>query len=180
MWRCGASWLQWDGTHWVFEETIRAFHLARILCRAAEDARAKTVAAVITLARTDRRQAATTAQWDADPWLLGTAKGTIDLRTGKLFAPRPLDYITKVTNVAPDSKMGCPKWLAFLDDVTAKEKDETRSKELVAYLQRVCGYCLTGVTKEDAIFFLYGTGANGKSVFLRTVSGILREIMRPR
>jgi putative DNA primase/helicase len=66
------KWLQWDGTHWVFEDTLRAFDLARELCRDANDAKHKTVAAVVGLARTDRRQAATTAQWDADPWLLGT------------------------------------------------------------------------------------------------------------
>jgi putative DNA primase/helicase len=45
-------------------------------------------------------------------------------------------------------------------------------------LKRVCGYCLTGFTKEDALFFLYGTGRNGKSVFLRTVAGVVHEYHR--
>ena len=34
------------------------------------------------------------------------------------------------------------------------------------------GYALTGSTQEAALFFLYGTGANGKTVFCNTVSGI--------
>ena len=46
-------------------------------------------------------------------------------------------------------------------------------QELIDYLQRVCGYCLTGFIKEHALFFLYGTGANGKSVFINTIRGIL-------
>jgi putative DNA primase/helicase len=46
------------------------------------------------------------------------------------------------------------------------------NKELVDYLQRVCGYCMTGHIKEHALFFLYGTGANGKSVFINTLRGI--------
>ena len=37
------------------------------------------------------------------------------------------------------------------------------------------GYCLTGVTSEHALFFLYGTGANGKSVFVSTLAAILGD-----
>ena len=70
---------------------------ARTTCRdAAEDARrrahparigsAATVAAVERLARADRRHAASADQWDADPWLLNTPGGTVDLRTGALRA----------------------------------------------------------------------------------------------
>src|SRR5215813_2757661 len=79
---------------------LHAYDLARVLCRAAKYAAAKTVAAVISHARADRRQAATVEQWDADIWKLGTPAGTVDLRTGKLSAPSPLDYITKITAVA--------------------------------------------------------------------------------
>jgi putative DNA primase/helicase len=57
--------------------------MARLVCRiasaeitdpkaiklAAAVASAKTVAATISLARADRRHAATIEQWDADPWL---------------------------------------------------------------------------------------------------------------
>src|SRR5215471_7181944 len=36
-----------------------------------------------------------------------------------------------------------------------------------------CVYALTGMTIEHALFFLYGTGTNGKSVLMSTVAGIL-------
>ena len=39
----------------------------------------------------------------------------------------------------------------------------------------MAGYCLTGVTTEHALFFLYGTGANGKSVFVNTLTAILGD-----
>ncbi len=42
-------------------------------------------------------------------------------------------------------------------------------------MQRVIGYCLTGSTREHALFFLYGTGANGKSVFLSLISVLLGD-----
>jgi putative DNA primase/helicase len=151
------------------EETLHAYHLARVLCRKAEDAKNKTVAAVVSLARTDRRQAATPAQWDANSWLLGTPKGTVDLRTGKLSAPRPADYITKIVSVVPSEdppRDSCPRWLTFINRVTKGDE------KLQDYLQRVCGYSLTGDVSEDAIFFAYGKGQNGKTVFLNTVSRI--------
>jgi putative DNA primase/helicase len=164
------KWLWWDNVRWVPEETLFAFHLARELCRNHGDAQHKTVAAVVGLARTDRRQAAMTEQWDTDPWLLGTPKGTINLHTGKLSPPKPTDYITKITAVAPSDEPpcdSCPLWLTFLNRVT------NGNEKLQDYLQRVCGYSLTGDTTEDALFFHYGKGGNGKSVFLDTISGIL-------
>jgi P4 family phage/plasmid primase-like protien len=162
------KWLQWDGARWVFEDTLHAFHLARDLCRRAGDADHKKVANVVALARSDRHQAATTDQWDKDPWLLGTPKGTVDLRTGKLQPARQSDYITKIASVAPGGE--CPRWLKFLDEVMNKDK------ELISYLQRMSGYSLTGITNEHAIFFHHGKGGNGKSVFLRTIAGILSEL----
>jgi putative DNA primase/helicase len=166
------KWLEWDGTRWRFEDTLHAFDLARVLCRAAGDADNKTVAAVVALVRTDRRQAATVAQWDADPWLLGTPGGTVDLRTGKLMPARQEDYITKSTSVAPADEppaQSCQLWLEFLQRVTGG------SQKLQDFLQRTCGYCLPGLTTEDSLFFFYGLGANGKSVLLRALAGLLGD-----
>jgi D5-like protein len=59
------QWMHWVA-RWQAEDTLAAFDLSRVLCRAAGDAKVKTVAAVVTLARTDRRMAATIEQWDAD------------------------------------------------------------------------------------------------------------------
>ena len=94
---------------------------------------------------------------------------TIDLNTGAQYAPRRNDYMTHCTAAAPDGRGDCPQWRAFLDRITGGDVD------LQAYLQRVIGYCLTGSTKEHALFFLYGTGANGKSVFLNTVVNIMGD-----
>jgi putative DNA primase/helicase len=125
------------------------------------------VAAVERLARSDRRIAATIDQWDADPWLLNTPAGMIDLRTGTMRAQRAGDYMTKLTAIGP--RGDCPLFLGFLDRITGSDP------ELVAYFRRVLGYALTGATRDHALFFGYGTGANGKSVLLSTVAGILGD-----
>jgi putative DNA primase/helicase len=92
---------------------------------------------------------------------------TIDLKSAEISAPNREHYMTKATAVAPGGE--CPTWLTFLDRVTNGDR------ALVEYLQRVCGYCLTGSTLEHVLFFLHGTGANGKSVFVNTIAGMLGD-----
>ena len=180
-WRYVAAWgrwLVWDGRRWRNEETLAATDLIRGVCRhaalqadnpklAAKLATSGTVGGVERLARADRRHAATTAEWDADPWLLNTPGGVVDLRTGRLRAHDRADRMTKITTATPAGD--CPTWRRFLAEVTGDDAD------LQAYLQRVSGYCLTGSTQEHALFFLYGTGANGKSVFVNTLATILGD-----
>lgn len=174
------KWMQWTGTHWQPDDTKHVWHHSRTICRrasaecaeltdnqkvAANIASAKTVAAVERLAQADRRHAATVGQWDLDAWVLNTPKGVVDLRTGKLGRHDPDVHMTKITAVAPEGE--CPMWDAFLDTVTAYDD------KLIAYLQRVAGYCLTGSIREHALFFAFGTGANGKGVFINTLTGVL-------
>jgi P4 family phage/plasmid primase-like protien len=172
------AWLTWTGTRWEREGTLRAFDLARHICRAAANrannarvrtklSQAATVAAVERLARADRRHATTAEVWDRDPWLLNTPAGIVDLRSGALAPHDRSLCMTKITSAAPGGD--CPAWLAFLDQVTGGDL------ELQAYLRRVVGYALTGVTTEHALFFLYGTGANGKSVFANTLTALLGD-----
>jgi putative DNA primase/helicase len=130
-------------------------------------ASAKTISAVESLARSDRRLAATVDQWDADPWLLNTPDGVVDLKTGILRPHRIEDYMTKITAIGPGGN--CPLFLAFLDRIMSGDH------EVIRYIQRVFGYGLTGEIIEHALFFWYGTGANGKSVLLSTVSGLLGD-----
>ena len=174
-----SRWMRWDGCRWGTDATLHVFDLVRDLCReasvefaetpasASKTSSAATVAAVERLARTDRRHAAMIEQWDSDPWLLNTPGGRVNLHTGELSEHRRSDYCTRMTAATPGGS--CPQWLIFLERITAG------NQELQAFLQRVAGYCLTGVTFEHALFFLYGTGANGKSVFLTTLSGMLHE-----
>ena len=180
-WRYVAGWgrwLVWDGLRWRTEDTLAAADLIRHVCRhaainannpkvAAKLAASSTVGGVERLARADRRHAATTDEWDADPWLLNTPGGVVDLKTGRLRPHDRADRMTKITTATPGGD--CPTWRQFLDEVTGGDK------ELQVYLQRMVGYALTGSTREHALFFLYGTGANGKSVFVNTLATILGD-----
>ena len=180
-WRYVAAWgrwLVWDGQRWRNEDTLAATDLIRSVCRqtavraedrklAAKLASSGTVGGVERLARADRRHAATTDEWDADPWLLNTPGGVVDLKTGRTRANDRADRMTKITTATPRGE--CPQWRSFLSDVTGGDQN------LQDYLQRMVGYALTGSTREHALFFLYGTGANGKSVFVNTLADILGD-----
>lgn len=117
----------------------------------------------------DRRHAATADEWDADLWRLNTPGGVVDLRTGEIRPHDRADRMTKITTITPVPGRPCPTWQRFLGQVTGGDD------ALMAYLQRMAGYCLTGATSEHALFFLYGTGANGKSVFVNTLFTLLGD-----
>jgi P4 family phage/plasmid primase-like protien len=173
-----SKWFRWDGARWKQEDTLHAFDIARAICRdeavrctdsGDRDAlaRASTVSAVERLARADRKHAATVEQWDADGWLLNTPAGIVDLRSGQRGPHDPAACMTKITAAAPGGE--APTWLRFLDRITGGDA------ELQGFLARITGYALTGSTREHALFFLYGTGGNGKGVFLNTLAAVLGD-----
>jgi putative DNA primase/helicase len=172
------QWFCWDGTCWREDEKREVFNMARVVCREIANtinrrneqkriASAKTRAAVVSLASEDPRIAATVDQWDKDPWLLCTPNGVVDLRTGDVREHRVEDYMTKQVAVSPGGD--CPRWRQFMYEVTGGDV------ELQQFLQRWCGYALTGTTREHALGFGFGMGANGKSVFTSTVVGVLAD-----
>ena len=197
-------WMFWTGTHWDSNRELHVFTAVRDFLRAqanqltdwAETAatakpadadsirgwaasqskqlrQAPTVSAVETLARSNAGAAVTIAQCDADPELLGTPAGTVDLTTGQLRDAKRDDLITKQTSVAPAPEgETSPLWNEFLHTVMQGDT------ELVRFLQTLAGYAATGLTREQRLFFLFGTGSNGKSVFLNTLMSVFGDYAR--
>ena len=102
---------------------------------------------------------------DRFPWVWPLSLGTGARRTVRKSDSRA--YCTKITAVGP--RGDCPLFLKFLTKIMGGDE------ALIAYLRRVFGYCLTGDASEQALFFNYGGGANGKTVLMSTVSGILGD-----
>lgn len=173
------SWIRWPGDRWERDRTqwalFRCRKLAQEMSRGAgkrtrrTTGRAGFVAGAERLARADPVHAVTQEIWDHDPLLLGVPGGVIDLRTGYLGPADPEQYITRKTGVAPVDSQTCPRWKAFLAEATGGDDD------LIAYIQRLVGYSLTGETREHMLAFFYGPGGNGKSVFVNTICGILGD-----
>jgi putative DNA primase/helicase len=148
-----------------------AIEWARGLCRVVGMRKASNAGGVERLARVDRRLAVTSEIWDQDKLLLGTPGGTVDLRDGSIRQGDQGDYITKQVAVAPAPPGSAPprRWLQFLAEAM---RDDL---EMVRFLQVAAGYCLTGQTKEHALFFSHGVGGNGKTVFTNTLRRIMGD-----
>jgi putative DNA primase/helicase len=181
------SWLIWDGARWQPDrrgeiqaraiDTVRAIAeeggapggpvRKALAAHATTSQRAERIGAMVRLAQS--MLPVTADELDADPWLLTTPSGTLDLRTGALHAHERRDRITRTTRVPYDPHATCPRWERFLREATGGDE------ELVAYLQRAAGYAATGSTRERAIVVLLGPTASGKTTFLEVLRAALGD-----
>lgn len=111
-------------------------------------------------------------KWDQKPWTLACKNGCVDLRTGEFKNGNPGDFIKTVCPTKwIDIESRCMPWIQFLHEIF------DFNEELVDYIQRLLGYCLTGTTKEDIYIILYGEhGRNGKGTLIETLKLILGEL----
>lgn len=174
-WTPGLDWMTNHGTHWERDELLRRFTLAKSVCKhaasgmdserlAAKVCAANTVSAMLTLARCDAALVTPVSEWDKHPMVLNTPGDAYDLETGQPVSRDGLLF-TQVTAVAP-SAAPTPAWDKFIHEVFDGDL------AMVEFIQRLGGYSLTGSIKEQKLFFLHGTGANGKSVFLDVLRAI--------
>lgn len=166
-------WFHWIGGRWRWDQAGVILHAIVEHLRAACPTKpamqsSRTARGVQAIVAVNPSIATAHALFDSAPMLLGTPSAVIDLASGKSRSAERGDYITKATSVAP--RWTAPRlWLKFLSEATGGDIP------LVAYLQRVAGYCLTGSTNAHALFFLFGGGKNGKSVFLNTVARVVGD-----
>lgn len=100
--------------------------------------------------------------------LLVVANGVIDLRTGEMVQPRPDYFFTVSCPVNYSSDAPEPtRFIQFMHEITCGDK------ELYEYLLRALGYCITGETREQVYFIFHGSGSNGKSVLVKTLTSVL-------
>ena len=181
-------WLAWDGRRWNPDATGLVERLAKrtarsILHEAADEADddmhkdlvkfarqsegAMRRANMLRLAQSEEGIPILPGDLDIDPWALNVVNGTIDLRTGQLRPHRRDDLLSKLAPVEfrPDAE--APTWRRFLGRILQDNAD------LIGFLQRLLGHCLTGDVSEHILPILHGTGANGKSTLVGAVLTML-------
>lgn len=125
--------------------------------------------AMIRLAESERGIPVAPSELDSDRWVLNCVNCTVDLRTGEARSQRRRDLITKLAGVDYGLGARCERWIQFLTEVFAPHPD------IIPFIQRAIGYSLTGDTREECLFLLWGKGRNGKGTFIKTVAGVLGD-----
>jgi len=181
-------WLVWRNNRWVEDRDGEVFRMAKVAARyrlensarIADDEQRKEAAAwslqsesryrlqaALDLAKCTAPISDAGADWDADPFLIGVQNGIVDLRNGQLRTARPQDHVTIHAGVQFDLTASCPKFDEFLREIFLHDAD------VIAFIQRAVGYCLTGAVTEQCLFLCHGDGQNGKSTFLEAIRSVL-------
>lgn len=180
--------LFWNGQHWVWsdgpeiwdlaKETVRSIYQeaaqepddskrADIAKWAKQSESNQKLSSMIEIARHDLRIQISPDKLDSNPMLLNCQNGTLDLRTGILRQPQREDFLTLIIPTPFNPDAVCPIWENFIETIT------NRDEQFKGYLQRITGYSLTGDTRAQCLFFLYGLGSNGKSTFVDAIHRLL-------
>ncbi len=111
--------------------------------------------------------------FDREKFIFNCHNGTINLKTMEFRPHSPADRLTKLTEVDYDPSATCPRWDSFMEEVFEGDADRIR------YLQKCIGYAMSGDTRLECMFILYGpTSRNGKGTTMETVLRILGEYGR--
>jgi putative DNA primase/helicase len=183
-----SKWLIWNNVRWVKDDVGQIYKLAKETVRAIyneaatviSDKESKGLAKHALKSQNDSRIRAminqaqpevpiTPDELDSNPMLLNVKNGTLDLFTGEILPHCREHLITKLAPVEFIPGAKCPKWEMFLSEIMGGKS------ELMTFLQTIVGYSLTGDTREQCLFILYGSGANGKTTFLNIIGKLLGD-----
>lgn len=159
------------------EETskVKAGLASALLAWAKASQRASMVSAMLTLIQPHVE--IQPGEFDAHRWLFNCPNGTINFETGELQPHRRADYLTQRSPIRYNPEATCPRFLQFLDEITAGWVDGKMALRpgLRDYVLRVLAYALTGDTSEQLWHLLLGKGENGKTTLMELLAFILGD-----
>lgn len=184
------KWLIWDDRRWKKDESGEVYelawktvlHLSRKMpeCPSTEEAEAlmnhakrstsaRRVESMLTTVSTEPEIRILPSDMDRDLFFFNCANGILDLRSGRLIPHDRQKMMTRVSPIAYMEDACCPTWKRFLRDIF------DGNRELIRFVQKFLGCCLSGDMSCQCMFILHGNGANGKSTFINIISTILGD-----
>ena len=185
-------WMIWDGKTWCKDDKQQIKNLADKMIREVkkeyfdelgkDDKKAEVILknfkhlsstsgkdAMLKEAMHIQSIATTNTDYDTNPYLLNCENGVVDLKTGTLLPHDKRYMLSKNTHVNVDFNGKPKEWINALNGIFQNNEG------VLSFVKKAVGYSLTGDTKEQCFFQCYGNGANGKSVFLNTISNVLGD-----
>ena len=109
-------------------------------------------------------------EFDVDPYLFNCQNGTLHLKTMDFLPHGANDKLTKISQVVYDPSARCERFDAFVDEIMSS--DHQRAD----FLQRSLGYALSGDTRFECLFILFGaTTRNGKGTLMESVLTVMGD-----
>ncbi|MGA3207540.1 MAG: phage/plasmid primase, P4 family [Syntrophales bacterium] len=131
-----------------------------------------TQKAVMHICRSDRSYLGFNGQWDEDPYLVAAPNGILNLKDMTFRDGKPEDNIrTVIPTPWEGMNVPCPLWGKTLLEIFDENPD------VVDYLHRVFGYCLTGLTRHHHLWIFEGKGRNGKSLLYKILKYVLGDLI---
>lgn len=180
-WAKGLGFFVWNGRTWEVSEVKVRQEIHRMAAALMLAGKVKEAKPFATTSRIDDLMTELKAvpsvhmkasDFDNRPELLAFRNGTVNLRTGELRPHDKADMMTYCLDLEYDPAAACPRWEKFLTEIMPG------MPEMPSYIQRMCGYGITGYTDEQCFAVLWGKGANGKSVLTDTLSTVFRVISK--
>lgn len=186
------AWFIWNDAYWKEDNNLKIFRYTDMtlqymrtqeMAKKTEDAK-QVFAAFIDksshirnirnwLDTTKFKEEVVTTQddYDKNGYLLNFKNGTLNLKTQEFYKHRKEDLITKYIAINYNEKALAPNWTEFLETIFLGDT------ELIEYVQMALGMSLIGLSLEEVLFFAYGSGGNGKSVFFKIIRNIFNDYM---
>ena len=131
----------------------------------------QNLVSMIQMAKAEPGMSRSINQFDSNPMLLGVQNGVLDLTSQLLLPMSPDIFVSKRCNATFDPSAKCPRFLKFLSEVQPAIDNAN-------FVQRWIGYNLTGLVDEQKLLFLFGEGANGKSVLAELMAWLMGDYTR--
>lgn len=181
------EWMYFNGRYWQPDSAKMAERLAKQTCGqlwklignvpiehreafskwAKKSRNRERQSALLMVARSDERMIDNWDLFDKDPYLLPCGNGLLDLQTQKLMPFSPAYRVSSGTDVNYNPKVDQSAWLDFLNSSLKGNEG------LIQFLQRSAGYTLSGSTKEEVFWYIYGLPRRGKGTFLKCLYLVL-------
>ena len=109
--------------------------------------------------------------------VLNLRNGTLDLDNRELHPHRQEERITYCLDYDFRPEATAPRFEKFMQEILVKDEEPGQGWEtdpqLVKLIQLAMGYSLTNKVNHEVMFWLSGTGGNGKSVLIKVIQTLL-------
>jgi len=180
LWCSARGWFHYTGTHWELDTDgarVRRYAVETLRKRrhAAVDA---GIEAIVKCTKGDESRVngcvsrfktlvcVNIDSFDSNPDALNCKNGVLNLRTGTIEPHNRSQLFSYCLPVAY-APGGITEWLDYLHSVVGG------GQEVIEYLQMALGYSLTGHTREETLFYLYGPTRSGKGSLAEAFMSLL-------